>query len=126
MKRHASLIEDDSELDITTKKTKGKKEAKKSTYQETLELWQAKNSLEEIANLRKLTVQTIGNHMAKLIENGSVQINQLLPEDTIAALEKIFEGFNEDTLTPLKEKYGDEFSWNELKMYRAFLNTKAP
>ena len=126
VKHYANLIEDDSELDTTTKQAKGKKEAKKSTYQETFELWQGNNSLEEIATLRKLTTQTIGNHMAKLIENGSVRINQLLPDDKIAALEKIFDGFKEDTLTPLKEKYGDEFSWNELKMYRAFLNAKVP
>jgi uncharacterized protein YpbB len=116
------LIDDDLDVERYTKKKKEPKEAKKSTVQETYELWQQKNTIKEIAAIRKLTPQTIGGHLAKLIESGTVAITDVLPEDKIAALAEAFLGYKEETLNPLKEKYGDEFTWDELKMYKSSLN----
>ena len=117
-----TLIDDDLDVERYTKKKKEPKEAKKSTVQETYELWQQKNTIKEIAAIRKLTPQTIGGHLAKLIESGTVAITDVLPEDKIAALAEAFLGYKEETLNPLKEKYGDEFTWDELKMYKSSLN----
>ena len=105
----------------TSKKTSKAKEPKKSTVQETYELWQQNNSIKEIAAIRKLTPQTIGGHFAKLIEAGTIAISAILPEDKIHELAQAFEGYTEDSLNPLKEKYGDKFTWDELKMFRASL-----
>jgi hypothetical protein len=117
-----TLIDDDLDVERYTKKKKEPKEAKKSTVQETYELWQQKNTIKEIAAIRKLTPQTIGGHLAKLIESGTVAIADVLPEDKIVALAEAFFGYKEETLNPLKEKYGDEFTWDELKMYKSSLN----
>ncbi|MEO8235242.1 MAG: helix-turn-helix domain-containing protein [Flavobacterium sp.] len=117
-----TLIDDDLDVERYAKKKKEVKEAKKSTVQETYELWLEKNSIKEIASIRKLTPQTIGGHFAKLIESGTVAITDVLPEDKIAALAEAFFGYKEETLNPLKEKYGDEFTWDELKMYKSSLN----
>ncbi len=115
------LIDDDLTVSRYSKKEKTPKKDKKSTYEETFELWQAKNSLEEIAALRKLTNQTIAGHISKLIQSKKIALTEILPDDKIAELAKAFEGYDELSLTPLKEKHGETFSWDELRFYKASL-----
>ncbi len=119
---NVTLIEDEVDLERYTKKNKEKKEPKKSTVQETYELWLEKNTIKEIAAIRKLTSQTIGSHIAKLIESGTIAITAVLPEDKILELEKAFKGYKEETLNGLKEQYGEKFTWEELRMFKASLN----
>lgn len=109
------------DLERYTKKKKSAREPKKSTVQETYELWLEKNSIKEIAAIRKLTTQTIGGHIAKLIETETISITDVLPEEKIQELAKAFKGYKEETLNGLKEQYGDKFTWDELKMFKASL-----
>lgn len=115
-----TLIEDEVDLERYTKK-KTVKTPKKSTVQETYELWLEKNSIKEIAAIRKLTTQTIAGHIAKLIETETIKITDVLPEEKIQELTKAFKGYKEETLNGLKEQYGDKFTWDELKMFKASL-----
>jgi uncharacterized protein YpbB len=115
-----TLVQDDFDADrYASKKTSKTKEPKKSTVQETFELWQQKNSIKEIAAIRKLTPQTIYGHFAKLIEAEQVQLSEVLPEDKIQALSKVFKGFKGESLAELMEKHGDKFTWNEMRMYKS-------
>jgi len=116
-----TLIEDDADVERYTKKTKAKKELKKSTVQETYELWLQQNTIKEIAVLRKLSLQTIGGHIAKLIASRTIAISNVLPEDKIQELAEAFKEYNEESLTPLKEKTGNQFTWDELKWFKASL-----
>lgn len=103
---------------------KGKKdpaEKKKSTIIQTYELWCEKRSVREIAELRNLTVQTINGHIAKLVEARAIALHDVLPEARIKELAAIFEGYDEPSLGPLKERHGDRFTWDELKLYKAGL-----
>ena len=109
------------DLERYAKKKKTDKTPKKSTIQETYELWLEKNSIKEIATIRKLTTQTIGGHIAKLIETETISITDVMPEDKIQELAKAFKGYREETLNGLKEQYGDKFTWDELKMFKASL-----
>lgn len=122
----ANLLEEGEEYTLERYKPKKKKSAepKKTTIEETLELWQQKMSVEDIAHTRKLTKTTVLGHLAKLIEAGLVQLNEVLPQDKLDSLAKAFDGYNEDSLNPLKEKYGDEFSWDELKLFKAGLKSQ--
>ncbi|MGH2665267.1 helix-turn-helix domain-containing protein [Flavobacterium sp.] len=122
-KQNSTLIDEGDTVERYSKKDKAAKAPKKATVQETYELWMEKNTIKEIAAIRKLTPQTIGGHIAKLIEAGSIRITEVLPEDKILALTDVFKDYHEETLNPLKEKYGDKFTWDELKMFRASLNT---
>jgi uncharacterized protein YpbB len=115
-----TLIEEDEDVNRYAKKEKSK-EPKKSTLQETFELWQQQLSVAEIAAIRKLTEQTIGGHLAKLIEAKSIKIQEVLLDDKIAELAEAFKGFEGNSVTELKEKYGEKFSWDELKMFKASL-----
>ncbi len=120
---HAALVEDDEEVSYyTDSKKKKTKEPKKSTYEDTLELWKQNVSIYEIAKQRKLTPQTIYNHFTKLIQMEIVQLSDILPEDKISDLRAAFKAFKGESLGDLKEIHGDKFSWDELKLYKASLN----
>jgi uncharacterized protein YpbB len=117
-----TLVEDDFDVDrYANKKTSKSKEPKKSTVQETYELWQQNNSIKEIAEIRKFTEETILGHLTKLITAKTISINDILTEDKILELTGAFKGYSEESISPLKEKYGDKFSWNELRMFKASL-----
>lgn len=120
-KSNATLVEEDYEVERYLPKKKEKKEPKKSTVEETYELWLEKNTIKEIATFRKLTNQTIAGHIAKLIEAEKVSIADVLPDERIREIAVIFKGFDGESLNPLKEKYGDKFTWEELKFYKASL-----
>jgi hypothetical protein len=115
-----NLLEDEKEANLYEKKSK-KKEPKKSTIIETYELWIQRNSIKEIASIRKLTPQTICNHLSKLIESQTITINEVLPEDKINELALAFKEFKGETLSELKEQLGEAFTWDELRLFRASL-----
>ena len=115
------LQEEAEEYEIDNYPVK-KKQPKKSTLEETFDLWKEKMSIEDIARVRKLTETTILSHIAGLVQRGKIQIEEVLPEDKIAELAKAFEDFDGESLTNLKEKHGEAFTWGELRLYRASLN----
>ena len=119
-----TLIEDEAAVERYTRKSKTKKAPKKSTVLETYELWLEKNTLKEIAILRKLSEQTIGGHIAKLIQSETIPVSAVLPEDKIQELAQAFKGYSEQSLTPLKEKVGNQFTWEELKWFKASLDVQ--
>lgn len=49
----------------------------------------------------------------------AIKLHEVLPEDKIQELSEAFKGYQEESLTPLKEKYGDQFTWDELRMFKA-------
>ena len=116
---NVTLIEDEADLERYTSKKKVTKEPKKSTVQETYELWLEKNSVQEIAAIRKFTPETILGHFTKLIITQKIDIHDVLPEDKIMELTEAFKGYKEESVSPLKEKYGDKFTWEELRMFKA-------
>jgi uncharacterized protein YpbB len=116
------LLKDEGvDIDRYASKKKTALGDKKSTFEETFELWQQQKTIKEIAEIRKLTPQTISGHLVKLIEGKKVLISDVLPAEKVKALSEIFIGFTGDSVGELKEKHGDEFSWDELKMYKASL-----
>lgn len=117
-----NLIEENEDISYyQPKKKKEGKESKRPTIEITYELWLDKNSIEEIAIHRKLTAATIMSHFTKLIKENKVNIKDILPKDKIAILTKAFKNYKEESLTPMKERLGEEFSWDELRMFKAGL-----
>lgn len=112
---------DEYEIERYPAKKKKDNEPKKSTLEQTLELWRGNVPIKEIARIRKLTETTVLSHFSGLIQVGKIDIKEILPDDKITALSKAFEGFESKSLSELKEKYGDEFSWSDLKLFKASL-----
>jgi hypothetical protein len=121
-KENVTLIEDEADLQRYTSKKATKKAPKKSTVQETYELWVEKNSIADIATIRVLTKQTIYSHFVQLIQTKAVSITEVLPEDKIQTLAQAFQGYKEESLNALMEKNSDKFTWDEARMYKATLN----
>lgn len=122
-KNNLNLIEEIEDISYyQPKKKKSAKEVKKPTTQITYEFWLDKNSIEEIALMRKLTVTTIMGHFTKLIQEKKVNISDIMPKDKLETLTKAFKGYKEESLTPMKEQLGEEFSYDELRMFKGTLN----
>ncbi|SEP92263.1 helix-turn-helix domain-containing protein [Flavobacterium urocaniciphilum] len=113
--------------EVFRKKTKTKKvkekstTPKKTTIEITMEFWKEGLSIHEIAAKRKLTPSSVYAHFTKLIQMEVIELADLLPEEKISSLKNAFEGYNNEGLGLLKDKYGDEFSWDELRLYKASL-----
>ena len=117
-----TLIDDEVDAERYTKKKKASKEPKKSTVQETYELWVEKKSIKEIATIRLLTKQTIYGHFVKLIGSKAVSISEVLSENKIQILAEAFHGYKEESLNTLMEENSEKFTWNEARMFKASLN----
>ena len=121
-KVNITLIDDDKDLVRYTSSKSKTKLPKKSTVQETYDLWVEKKSIADIATIRVLTKQTIYSHFVQLIQTKAVSISEVLPEDKIQTLAKAFQGYKEESLNALMEKNSEKFTWNEARMYKASLN----
>ena len=117
-----TLIDDDKDVERYTSKKKKAATPKKSTVQETYELWVEKKSIAEIASIRVLTKQTIYSHFVKLIQTKAVAIEDVLPEEKLQELAAAFAAYREESLNALMEQHGQKFSWEEARMYKASLN----
>ena len=108
-----------------SKKTKAKKakstEPKKATIEITLDLWKENLSIEEIAAKRKVTVGTIYLHFIKLIQIKALTISDVMSDEKIAILQEVFKDYKGEGLGVLKEKHGDTFSWEELRLFNVSL-----
>jgi uncharacterized protein YpbB len=121
-KVNANLIDDDLDEERYLPKKKTKSPDKKTTVEETYDLWKQNNSIAEIASIRVLTKQTIYGHFVKLIQSEKVAIEDIIPSDKLDELAAAFKGYKEESLNALMEKYGDKFSWEEARMFKASLN----
>lgn len=110
-------------IEVKTKSTKKtvKKKNKLSTYDQTLEMIKNGQTVEEIAIERQLSDKTIYGHCIRLIRLEKLELDEVLERDRINALSDIFDQYDGMSLTPLKEKVGDDFTWEELKLYQASL-----
>lgn len=110
-------------VEVKTKKSRKSepKKVKVSTYEQTLEMLKSGKTVEEIANERQLSPKTIYGHCERLIRLEKLELDEVLERYRINELEELFSKYNGMSLTPLKEQVGEEFSWEELKLYQASL-----
>lgn len=113
--------EQEEEIPVLQTKKKKVKEEKISSVDQTLNLIKEEKTVHEIAAARMLSEGTIYSHIAQLIKAEKIELNDILSQERIKELEEAFAGFEGDSITPIKEKYGDEFSWDELRLYRTSL-----
>lgn len=104
----------------TKSKTK-EKEPKKSTYELSFELWQKSKNLAEVANIRKLTIQTISGHLLKYVEKGEIEVEELIDLDKLKLIYKKLNGKNDfESLTQMRSYLNDEFGFDELRLYKVW------
>lgn len=92
------------------------------TKQETFKLHKEGKSIAEIAVLRNLTATTIETHLSHFIATGEIKIEELINPKKINQIEQVLsEKKDDETLTSVKEKLGNDISYGEIKMVMAWM-----
>lgn len=94
----------------------GNSSKKGRTYFKTLDLIQKGKSLQEVSELRSLTLSTTMEHVAYLIEEGKLPVVDYIPEDRLARVKAAIDQTGMEKLTPIKRLLGSDFSFDEIKI----------
>ncbi len=94
-----------------------------STYLKTKDLIEQKLSLATMARMRNVTEGTIIQHVVALVdEHPTLNLDHLKPNaERFQKITTAFQKANTRTLTPVKLILGDDFSYDELRLARLFL-----
>ena len=120
-KASTTLISHAEEIEFKVNRTQKKLnlETKKSTYDLTLELLHAGNTLEEIARSRQLSQGTINSHFVQLLKVEKIELADIMEQHRINELQELLENRELSSLSKIKDELGDQISWDELKLYQA-------
>ena len=106
-----------------TKPTKASKAAAtglSDTHQTTYEMFKQGHPLAAISSERRMTLPTIYSHFMVIVSKGLVDVRKILTADRYEKILQAFEGLEVgNTITPAKEKLGDSFSYEEIRLARA-------
>ncbi|EGJ33017.1 MULTISPECIES: DNA helicase RecQ [Moorena] len=92
-----------------------------STYMKTLQFYQQGLSVEEIAQQRGYTTRTIIDHLSQLIEmNQPVDLKRLVPLERHEPIIKAIEKVGDQYLKKLREYLGESYSYDDIKLVRAW------
>ena len=97
---------------------------KVNTKQVTFELFQKGLSIEEIAKQRNLVIGTIESHLAHYISEGDLDITDLIPQKKLEKAKRLISSAGYERLTDVKDILGDDYSWGELRMILAWMQTE--
>ncbi len=96
-------------------RSNGKREHDTSTRQQSLALFQQGRSVEQIAELRKLSPSTIEGHLAFYVGQGKLPLDEVVHTDRIPAIREAIEQVGGTTLWPIRNFLGDDYSFAEIK-----------
>ncbi|MCO5231463.1 MAG: helix-turn-helix domain-containing protein [Chitinophagales bacterium] len=112
---------DDIDIVFSPKKKASDKNIKGNTFLQTLELFKQNLSVEEIAKERNFSVLTIQDHIAKMIKEGKIELNEVMDRNKIFSLEELYVTTLKGLLLKeIKEIVGEEYSYYELKCFIAY------
>ena len=102
----------------------GEKKKKVDTKAESFRLYKEGKNVEEIAKQRGFTTQTIEGHLAHYVTLGEIHINELINESKVLLIEPAVLSHNETSITPIKEKLGQQISFGEIRLVMAWVKFK--
>jgi uncharacterized protein YpbB len=97
-----------------------------ATKEFSAELWKQGKTIEEIALERGLARGTIEGHLAHAVEAGLIELDaRLLLEERRQKIEEAIDpGWEEITVTSIRERLGDSYGYGEIKLALAFRSRK--
>ncbi|HWR32489.1 MAG TPA: helix-turn-helix domain-containing protein [Chitinophagaceae bacterium] len=116
----SSLIHEKS-LKRERKERTGMAKKKGDTHAESFRLYKEGKNIAEIAKERNLTANTIEGHLAKFVRRGDISIHDLLSREKFILIESALKDFDGTSVTPVKQKLGEEISYGEIKLVMASL-----
>jgi uncharacterized protein YpbB len=90
------------------------------TKAESFKLYKEGKTVREIAVQRKLTVQTIESHLAYYVFKGEIRIEELVSREKMVLIEPLVKDFEGGSVTPIKERLGDDVSYGEIRLMIAW------
>jgi len=101
------------------------KKKKQDTKLISFELYQDGKSIREIAAFRELTATTIETHLAHYVGLGMLDLKKFVESKKIKKIKEQFNIHGLESLNPVKEALGKDYSYSEIRYIQAFLkNTK--
>ncbi|MDP4182481.1 MAG: helix-turn-helix domain-containing protein [Bacillota bacterium] len=94
---------------------------KTNTRDYSLELHRQGLSIEQIAEVRQLKTSTIEEHLSTFVESGELEILELVNKTKLDLISASFEKHGLALMQPVKEELGDDVSYGELKLVKAYL-----
>jgi ATP-dependent DNA helicase RecQ len=90
------------------------------TLLETLSLHKQDLSIEQIAEVRNLSISTIVGHIEKLILSGEIDsIDDWVDQDKQRTIQEVIADVGGEFLSPIKEILGDGYLYEDIKLVRA-------
>ena len=94
---------------------------RKVSSEESAKLFQMGNSVQEIAQKRKLSPNTILDHLAEQITCGKdLDISKLVSLEKQESIHKVIATVGVEKLSPIKQALPDDFTYDEIKLVAAF------
>jgi len=87
----------------------------------SLKMFEAGQTIQEIAAERNLTTRTIENHLAHWVRQGEIDVNRLVPEDALAEITAAFRALETLYLKPVREALSEKYDYALLKFAAAHL-----
>ncbi|HLG29838.1 MAG TPA: helix-turn-helix domain-containing protein, partial [Candidatus Brocadiales bacterium] len=102
------------------------KQMKSSTVQMTLELHKQRLTINEIAQKRGLAFSTIVSHIEKLILDGEdISVDSIVDCEKQQRIRMALKELGTEFLSPAKEKLGNGYSYEEIRLVRAKMMRQA-
>jgi ATP-dependent DNA helicase RecQ len=79
-------------------------------------MFRAGRSIDEIALERDIQPSTVGNHLARFISTGGIQLSELVPLHKVETIRNAVLKFNDGgALSPIKEFLGEDYTYGEIR-----------
>jgi hypothetical protein len=88
---------------------------KGASQKESLDFFKEGKTIPQIAVMRQLTEGTIGGHLAAFVRTGEVLLEELVSADKVEKILPAIKDLDSQSLTPVKEQLGNEFSFHEIR-----------
>ena len=118
---------------ISNKKPKKKRESREpktvnkspaGTFTTTYQMFKAGNSIEEIANIRNLAINTIQNHLVNFVTVGTIKPSELMDTNKIEPILEIAKSQSIISLKAIKEELGEDYSYFEIHIAIAYYKSQ--
>ena len=87
----------------------------KNTYQVTLDMHRQGSSINEIAETRKMSPQTIAGHLAQFVETGELNVEDFLPREKINHLKNLIDKYGYMSVKTIKDNAGDDVTYSDIR-----------
>jgi hypothetical protein len=97
------------------------KPKKPNTKEVSYDMYKEGKNVREIAALRNLAQTTIESHLAHYVGLGMLNLKEFVENDKLNKITEQFKIHGTDSLNPVKEALGNDYSYSELRYVQAFL-----